>query len=60
DDTGISRNYDSYPYGDYRTNQDFLVSPIEIKDERLPTKESVFGIIVNGQAKVYRQIDFFD
>ena len=58
--TGIARNYGSYPYGDYRTNNDFIFSPVEFVDERLPTKERVFGIIIDGEAKVYRKTDFFN
>ena len=60
--TGISRPYGTFPYinpngEDYRTDQ-FLLFPIDIDDDRLHRKERVHGIIINGQAKVYRTRTF--
>ena len=52
--TGFNRDYGNYPYGDYRTNDDYILFPVSNPDERLPEKERVHGIIVNGSAKVYR------
>ena len=52
--TGFSRNYQSYPYGDYRTNHNTLIFSIEPDDNRIPRKERVLGVIIDGQAKVYR------
>ncbi len=52
--TGFSRNYARYPYGDYRTNDDFILFPVTPKDERLPAKERVMGIIMDKNAKIYR------
>ena len=52
--TGHNRSYGVYPYGDYKTNADNLLFPLAIDDGRLHRKERVHGIIVNGDAKVYR------
>ena len=61
-ETGISRPYNTFPYingsgDDYRSDP-FLLFPIDIDDTRLPRKERVHGIIINGQAKVYRVANF--
>jgi hypothetical protein len=58
DNTGIDRNYAEYPYGDYKTNNDFLIYPIQFDDNRLSRKERVHGIIINGKAKAYRLSSF--
>ena len=52
--TGFVRRYSAYPYGDYRTNDDLLFFPVSNKDQRLPAKERVLGVMVNDQAKAYR------
>ncbi len=52
-ETGFDRDYRQYPYGDYRTNHNFLAYPIAYDDERLPRKERVFALIINGKAKVF-------
>ena len=52
--TGFSRNYAAYPYGDYRTNHNALIFNVEPDDSRIPRKERVLGIIKDGKAKVYR------
>jgi Protein of unknown function (DUF3179) len=52
--TGYDRPYGTYPYLDYRTNENFLLGPLSIIDKRLNGKERVHGIIVDGVAKVYR------
>ena len=57
--TGYSRSYGSYPYGDYRTNQNYLIFPISHNDPRLPQKERVLGIIHNGKSIVFRFGSFF-
>lgn len=53
EDTGFSRNYGDYPYGDFRTNHDYLIFPITNDDNRLPRKERVLGVIENQQKKVF-------
>lgn len=52
--TGHSRNYSRYPYGDYKTNNSRILFPFTPNDTRLGTKERVHGIIIDGQAKAYR------
>ncbi len=54
DDTGFGRDYNQYPYGDYRTNNDFISYPLNYTDDRIPEKERVLAVIINGVAKVYR------
>ena len=54
ENTGYSRGYTYYPYGDYRTLHDWIFFPNSNKDDRIPAKERVYGIIVDGEAKVYR------
>ncbi|MBX2872318.1 MAG: DUF3179 domain-containing protein [Saprospiraceae bacterium] len=54
-ETGWSRNYDRYPYGDYRTNNNSLFFPVGVNDSRLPAKERVLGVIsATKAAKAYR------
>ncbi len=54
-ETGRSRNYSEYPYGDYRTSNG-LFYPVSVKDSRLSPKERVHGIISSDgvSAKLYR------
>ncbi len=52
--TGYSRSYGVYPYGDYKTNNSSLLFPVNNKDTRLPQKERVLGVLVNGAAKAYK------
>lgn len=54
ENTGFGRDYDQYPYGDYRTNNDFISYPLNFRDDRIPNKERVMAVIINGRAKVYR------
>lgn len=51
--TGFSRSYGTYPYGNYRSNST-LIFPVKYRDERLHPKERVLGVIINGEVKVYR------
>ncbi len=51
--TGHSRNYQQYPYGNYRET-DGLIFSVSILDSRLPQKERVHGVIIDGKVKVYR------
>ncbi len=50
--TGFSRPYGLYPYGSYRTAQSLLF-PVNPLDSRLPLKERLGGVIVDGQARTY-------
>jgi len=54
ENTGYNRDYTRYPYGDYRTNNEFLGYPLLYDDPRLPRKERVHGIVINGKARIYR------
>lgn len=56
--TGFSRNYDLYPYGDYRSNDELLIFPVANDDDRLPRKDRGLGVLINGKAKFY-PIDSF-
>ncbi len=51
--TGHSRDYDRYPYGSYRTNDQYLIFPVTNEDDRIPAKDRVHGIVRSGNAKVY-------
>jgi hypothetical protein len=51
--TGFSRNYGSYPYGDYRTNNNYLIFSIDPVDDRLLQKSRVLGVVGTGRARVY-------
>ena len=57
--TGYSRQYGQYPYGNYRTTSSLLF-PISNDDTRLPRKERVHGVIVGDKTKVYRINTFSD
>ena len=52
--TGYNQSYDSYPYGNYRTNNNTLLFPVSIEDNRLPWKERVLGVVHGGSAKAFR------
>ena len=55
--TGFSRTYGTSPYGDYNTNNDRFLFPVD-KDSRLPLKEKVLAVLDDTDAKVYRFTDF--
>lgn len=55
--TGITRDYTTYPYGDYRSSN-LIAYPLTFNDNSLPPKERVFSVIVDGKAKVYPLSDF--
>lgn len=55
-ETGFSRTYDRYPYGDYKTNNSTFFFPTP-KDDRLPLKDRVHAVIVDDLAKVYQFSD---
>jgi len=65
DNTGFSRNYDFYPYFDYRTNGIKISFPITHEDSRLPRKDRVIGVSFGTpepktKAKVYPLAVFGD
>ncbi|MHC4447108.1 MAG: DUF3179 domain-containing protein [Planctomycetota bacterium] len=51
-ETGWKRDYTVQPYGDY-FESDRLMFPIERHDDRLPVKEQVVGVQVDGNVKAY-------
>lgn len=56
--TGHSKNYDSYPYGQYRTCNsfscgDYIYFPVPLVDQRLPAKTRVLSIISDITQKAY-------
>lgn len=60
ENTGFSRNYGSYPYGDYKTNHDRLLFPVSPTNNRLPGKERVLAIVGAKIARVYTFNSFAD
>lgn len=50
--TGHDRDYDSYPYGGFRLN-DELLFPVTPYDQRLHEKTRVVGVAVGGVARAY-------
>ncbi len=59
-ETGFNRNYNNYPYGDYRTNHNNLIFPVSNNDTRLPAKERVLGVLTDSKNKVYPIASFGD
>ena len=57
-ETGFGKDYSVNPYERYITDHSHLSYPVEYDDDRLPRKERVFGIIINGKAKAYQFQDF--
>lgn len=51
-ETGFSRPYGSDPYGGYYTSPN-IYFPLNHQDERLPVKETVLGVSINGREKAY-------
>lgn len=51
-DTGHRRDYTRSPYGNYFST-DNLMFPVDQTDDRLPPKEKVLGILVDGVARAY-------
>ncbi len=58
ENTGFSRSYGIFSYGDYRTNHNNILFPFAPVDDRLPVKERVLGILIKPQAKVFPIRDF--
>lgn len=59
DQTGFDRNYNFYPYFDYKENHQKIPFPLETDDTRLPRKERVLGVVIDETgprvgARVYR------
>lgn len=56
--TGHQRNYGTYPYGNYRTNHDYILFRVNPEDKRLPAKTRVLGVLYKGEKKAYRLNEF--
>ena len=56
--TGYNRDYNFYPYGDYKTNHDLFLFSVNPTNNALPSKERVYSIIEGDLSKVYRFSDF--
>lgn len=51
-ETGFSRDYNRYPYGSFRTD-DNLIFPVSERDERLHLKTRVLGVRIGDFSKAY-------
>lgn len=58
EDTGFSRDYDRYPYGSYRENDNLIFPANNSNDDRLHRKERVLGINVGSDSRVYPLVNF--
>lgn len=57
ENTGFTRNYDLFPYGEYKTNGQ-VYYPLTFNDQRLHPKERVLAIISDNKVVAYRASDF--
>lgn len=55
-DTGFSRDYTFYPYGDYNEN-DEIYFPISITDTRLPLKEPMYIVDLFDSSVAFKLLD---
>jgi len=53
-DTGFSRNYDVYPYGNYKTDNNYFIFTASPANDALPNKERVFALINGEASRVYQ------
>ncbi len=53
-ETGFDRNYNFYPYGDYKTNHGYFLFTASPSNNELPNKERVFAVIDQGFSTVYQ------
>lgn len=51
--TGHNRNYQRFPYGNYKTDNSSIFFPISKNDTRLPAKERVLTLFAEDIAKSY-------
>lgn len=56
--TGFDRNYFTFPYGDYRTNNANIFFPISPEDNRRPAKERALAVLTDGGNKAYSIREF--
>ena len=53
EETGFSRDYNAYPYGTFREDDNLIFEVDNMLDNRLHRKERVLGINVGASSKVY-------
>ena len=51
--TGYKRQYDMDPYAMFGPESRRLMFPINFRDKKLPLKEQVLGVNINGQTRAY-------
>jgi cytochrome c biogenesis protein CcdA len=51
-DTGFNRDYNRYPYGTYEQD-DQIYFGVQNTDRRLPLKQIIYGVELNGSSKAY-------
>lgn len=56
--TGYNLSYGNYPYGNYRTEDSYLIFPVANEDNRIPNKERVLGVVLDGVVRIYKFTDF--
>lgn len=56
-ETGMSRDYMTYPYYDYKETGE-LMFDVEFENDTIFNKERLYGVIQNGKAKCYRFKNF--
>jgi hypothetical protein len=57
-DTGFERNYDVYPYGNYKTNHSYFLYTANPSNKALPNKERIYAVIDENVSKVYQFSSF--
>ena len=55
-DTGYTRDYNFYPYGDYNTNEKILF-PVSVQDKRFPAKEIMYAVNFNNHSIAFKLSD---
>lgn len=58
-ETGFSRDYNAFPYGDYRTNHTNIIFPVNNFDTRLAAKERVLAVITEHTFQAF-SIELFE
>jgi len=58
-DTGYTRNYGFYPYGNYEDNED-LIFPVNNLDLSLPAKTLMYASVINDEAVAFHREKLLD
>ncbi|MFK7806419.1 MAG: DUF3179 domain-containing (seleno)protein [Saprospiraceae bacterium] len=59
-DTGFGKDYTINPYESYLETEGVLSYPVDYTDDRLPLKEKVYGVNIDGNVKVYQFKDLIN